>query len=68
LPFSNDQDLTLYIRYAHDNLLEELQVHDISQRYWSPETKYVIGKVKINNLIKANLNDRVDVFVAKLEE
>lgn len=68
LPFSNDHDLTLYIRYAHDNLLEELQVHDISQRYWSPDTKYVIGKVKINNLIKANLNDRVDVFVAKLEE
>lgn len=67
VPFSNDHDINLYIRYSDDNLLDELQVHDISQRYWSPETKYVIGKVNLQRLINAKLNDRVDVFVAKVD-
>lgn len=67
IPFSNDHDLNLYIRYANEAVLDELQVHDITQRFWSPETKYVIGKVNLNKLIAAKLNDRVDVFVAKVQ-
>ena len=67
LPFSNDHDLNLYIRYENDALLDELNVHEITQRYWSPETKYVIGKVKLSSLIGAKLNDREDVFIAKVE-
>jgi homoserine dehydrogenase len=67
LPFSNDHDLNLYIRYANEAILDELHVHDISQRFWSPETKYVIGKVKLSSLLDAKLNDRVDVFIAKVE-
>ncbi len=67
LPFSNDHALNLYIRYSNEAILDELQVHDITQRYWSPDTKYVIGKVKLSSLIKARLNDRVDVFIAKAE-
>jgi len=67
LPFSNEYDLNLYIRYSDEAVLEELQVHDITQRYWSPDTKYVIGKVKISALIAAKLNDRADVFIASAD-
>ena len=67
IPFSNDHDLNLYIRYTNEAVLDELKVHDITQRFWSPDTKYVIGKVNLSALIAAKLNDRVDVFVAKAE-
>ncbi len=67
VPFSNDHDITLYIRYVNEAVLDELEVHDITQRFWSPDTKYVIGKVNLLKLIAAKLNDRVDVFVAKVE-
>jgi homoserine dehydrogenase len=67
-PFSNDHDLNLYIRYKDDALLDKLQVHDITERFWGPETKYVIGKVKVSKLLEAKLNDREDVFIAKIAE
>jgi homoserine dehydrogenase len=67
VPFSNDHYLNLYIRYSNENILEELDVQQISQRFTSNDTKYVIGKVKLSKLIDAKLNDRVDVFVAKVD-
>ena len=67
LPFSNDHDLKLYIRYSNEAILDELEVHGITERFWSPDTKYVIGQVKLSKLIAARLNDRVDVFIAKVE-
>ena len=67
VPFSNEHYLNLYIRYSNENLLEELDVKEISQRFTSNQTKYVIGKVKLSKLIQANLNDRIDVFVAKID-
>jgi homoserine dehydrogenase len=68
LPFSNDHDLTLYIRFFNEAILDELQVHDITERFTSPTTKYVIGQVKLSKLIEAKLNDRTDVFIAKVGE
>lgn len=67
IPFSNDHDLNLYIRFADESILDELVVHDISQRFTSNDTKYVIGKVKLSKLLSAKLNDRTDVFVAKAD-
>jgi len=67
IPFSNDHDITLYIRYENEALLEELGVHNITQRFWSPDTKYVIGRVNLSRLIGAKLNDRTDAFVVKVE-
>ncbi|MDB5284988.1 MAG: Homoserine dehydrogenase, partial [Bacteroidota bacterium] len=33
IPFSNDHDLKLYIRYVNEAILDELNVHDITQRF-----------------------------------
>ncbi len=67
IPFSNDHDLNLYIRFVDEKILDELGVHDVSQRFTSNDTKYIIGKVKLSRLLAAKLNDRSDVFVAKAE-
>jgi homoserine dehydrogenase len=67
LPFSNKHDLQLYIRYNDEAILSELQVHNITQRFWSPETKYVIGQVSLESLLAAQLNNRADIFIAKVE-
>lgn len=66
LPFSNNHDLTLYVRYTDEKILDELQVHDITQRYWTQEAKYVIGKVNLQRLLDTKLNDRGDVFIVKV--
>ncbi len=65
IPFSNDHLIEVYVRYPNEAFLKELAVTDIKQRFSSNETQYVIGKVSIDALLKANLNDREDVFVAK---
>lgn len=65
VPFSNDHDLTLYIRYTSEETLNELGVHDITERYWSEDLKYVIGKVKLSKMLEADLNNRTDIFIAK---
>lgn len=65
VPFSNDHDLTLYIRYTSEETLNELGVHDITERYWSENLKYVIGKVKLSKMLEADLNNRTDIFIAK---
>jgi homoserine dehydrogenase len=44
LPFCNDHDLKLYIRYADEAILDELQVHSISQRFWGPTQNMLLAK------------------------
>lgn len=65
LPFSNEHLIDVYVRYPDESFLDELNVTDIQQRFSSHETQYVIGKVTIESLLRANLNDRNDVFVAQ---
>ncbi len=68
VPFSNNHDLNLYIRYTDEGILQELNVHDISQRFISNDTKYVIGKVNLEKLLAADLNNRNGIFIAKVAD
>jgi len=65
LPFSNEHLINVYVRYPNESFLKELHVTDIQQRFSSHETQYVIGKVSIDSLLRANLNERNDVFIAQ---
>ena len=67
LSLNNDYALTIYLRYKDDGIFDELNFENIEEEYSSKNYKYIIGKVKLSDLIKANLNDRNDVFVAALE-
>jgi len=57
--------LEIYLRYADEDLISLLEFDNISERYAASEFKYVIGTVKLENLIKnRDLLLNQDVFVA----
>lgn len=51
LKFTNDIDLDIYLRYNDEALVEELAFENIFERYYSGNFRYVIGRVKLQNLI-----------------
>ncbi|MGY3055577.1 homoserine dehydrogenase [Pedobacter sp. UYEF25] len=57
--------LEVYLRYADDDLVERLEFEEISERYAAKNFKYVIGTIKLTNLIKHRdlLLDK-DTFIA----
>lgn len=68
LVFTNDHSIKVYIRYTKKEVLDELGVQNLEETYQSKEYKYVIGEVNIERLLKARINQRRDVFVAKIGE
>lgn len=64
---SNDYVLNVYLRYEDDSLIEKLKFSEITERFYAPDFKYVIGKVELNNLIdNKSLLDHDGVFIAEL--
>lgn len=61
--FTNSYPITVYIRYEHESTLHELEVNNIQERFEGLSHRYVIGKVSVENLLKAHLNGLKDVFV-----
>jgi len=51
LKFTNNIELDIYLRYDDESLVEALGFDTIHERYYSGNFKYVIGKVKLQNLI-----------------
>ncbi|MBE9583714.1 homoserine dehydrogenase [Mucilaginibacter sp. JRF] len=51
LTFTNNIELTVYLRYDDESLVDELGFEHIFERYVSDGFKYVIGKVNLQNLI-----------------
>jgi len=51
LKFTNDIELSIYLRYDDEALVEALGFDEIQERYFSGNFKYVIGKVKLQHLI-----------------
>ncbi|GAA4913589.1 homoserine dehydrogenase [Mucilaginibacter defluvii] len=51
LTFTNDIKLTVYLRYTDESLVKDLDFEHIFESYTSDGFKYVIGKVKLQNLI-----------------
>jgi homoserine dehydrogenase len=68
LSFTNEHRIKAYIRFTQKEVLDELEVQNIEETYQSKDYKYVIGEVKISKLLEAGLNQRRDVFVAKVGE
>ncbi len=51
LQFTNEVMLNVYLRYNHDNLIEDLGFEHIKERFYSAQFKFVIGKINLQNLI-----------------
>jgi homoserine dehydrogenase len=62
----DDEPIRIYLRYADEIFLDELLFSEIEERYKSNGYNYVVGTTFISQLLKANLNDRNDIFIAEL--
>jgi homoserine dehydrogenase len=51
LTFTNNIELTVYLRYENDDLVDELGFEHIFERYYSGTCKFVIGKINLKKLI-----------------
>jgi homoserine dehydrogenase len=51
LKFTNNIELTVYLRYDDEELVEALNFEHINERYYSGNYKFVIGKINLQNLI-----------------
>ncbi|MBS1504512.1 MAG: homoserine dehydrogenase, partial [Bacteroidetes bacterium] len=51
LNFTNDIEITIYLRYQDDDLVEDLGFEYIQERYYSGNYKFVIGKINLQKLI-----------------
>lgn len=63
--FSNDITFRIYMRYNDDADLDLMQFAEISERYTSPDFKYVVGKVNLARLhqVRKILSER-RIFIA----
>lgn len=52
LNFTNNIELTIYLRYKDEELVNLLDFKTIDERYYSGTYKYVIGKVNLQKLIE----------------
>jgi len=52
LNFTNNIELTVYLRYEDEELIDLLDFKCIDERYYSGTYKYVIGKVNLQKLIE----------------
>ena len=51
LKFTNDIELDVYVRYDDEKLIEALGFESIHERYFSGNFRFVIGTIKLKNLI-----------------
>jgi homoserine dehydrogenase len=51
LNFTNNIELTIYLRYEDEYLVQDLGFIHIHERYYSDNFKYVCGKINLQNLI-----------------
>ena len=66
LKLQNDHVLPVYIRYKSDDLLEQLNFDFIAEQHKSVESKYVLGGIKISELIaKKEIISNDGAFIAQ---
>ncbi len=51
LQFTNDIILKIYLRYNREELVETLGFDYVTERFYSERFKFIIGKIKLKNLI-----------------
>ena len=66
LKLQNDHILPVYLRYKSDNLIDQLNFDFIAEQHQSVELKYVLGGIKITELIaKKEIIENDGAFIAQ---
>lgn len=67
LNYSTNYELKVYFRYQEDSILEKINFTNISERYYSADTKYVIGTINLQEIIaKRDLINVHGQFIAEI--
>jgi len=67
LRYSTDWEITVYLRYEDEQLIEKIGFTSISERYHAQDFKYVIGRVNLRHILEnRNKIDRDGVFIAEI--
>jgi homoserine dehydrogenase len=67
LSYTTDWEITVYLRYEDEAIIEQLAFKELSERYYSADFKYVIGKINLSKVIEQrDLIDREGVFMAEI--
>lgn len=67
LNYSSNYELKVYFRYQDDNILENINFLNVSERYYSEDTKYVIGTINLQEIIaKRDLINVQGQFIAEI--
>src|SRR5690606_37025828 len=67
LRYSTDWEITVYLRYEDEQLIEKIGFTSISERYHAEDFKYVIGRVNLRYILEnRNEIDRDGVFIAEI--
>ena len=65
LKYTTNTELEIYLRYANVVDFSHFEFENISERYSSNNFNYVVGKIKLCNLINLrSLLPKIDVFIA----
>lgn len=65
--YSTDYELTVYLRYAEEDILEQIKFESISERFYGEDFKYVIGKINLNEIIsKREVINQAGNFLAEI--
>ncbi len=67
LAYSTDWEITVYLRYDDEALVEQLGFSSISERYYAQDFKYVIGRINLRNILENRAAINQDgIFIAEI--
>lgn len=63
--YSDDHTLRVYVRYRQESDISTLPLKNITEKYWTAENSYVVGEIRLGELIaaKETIRDK-QLFVA----
>ena len=65
--YTTDLSLKIYVRYSQTNILHVLHFEEILEQYISTESNYVIGMVRLSELLAKRDSLRArDLFIANI--
>lgn len=65
--YTTDYELKVYLRYADEALLDQISFNSISERFYGEDFKYVIGHIKLQEIIdKRNIIHQDGNFLAEI--
>ncbi len=66
LNLNNDEPIKVYLRFMNESILDELFFEVIEERYESKVYNYIVGTTYLSQLLKMDLNERGDIFIAEI--